>query len=137
MSDTTSALELSYNIHQEHKEKLEEVLKELNEFKHRMNPTIEKSKKINAALSGVKKIVHSKTQLVRKSQLANENLKAQSNNVADKLKDAHRHFATQKAEEQERLAELKDYQRQLDVLQGQLQNLPGLDGGCFNDVFEV
>ena len=47
-------------IHQEHKEKLEETMADQNELKCRMNPTIEKIKKKNAALSVVKNIVHSK-----------------------------------------------------------------------------
>ncbi|XP_063852598.1 LOW QUALITY PROTEIN: structural maintenance of chromosomes protein 5-like [Scylla paramamosain] len=119
--------DLKRKIHQQHKEKVDEAVQELITLKERMNPTIQKIKEKSAVLTQTKKIVHSRTQLIRKNQDTNETLRAQSDNLADKVKDACRHFAAQETEEQERRTELKDYQRQLDVLLGQLQNLPEMN----------
>ncbi|XP_071522811.1 structural maintenance of chromosomes protein 5 isoform X2 [Panulirus ornatus] len=102
---------------------------ECDQFQQLMDERLRSVKPARESLHDKKKVWRDMKKLLREKRRHNfvEQLQSRYEQLEESVQDAQREYAAKKEEEEQRERELVDFNRQLDVLSGQLQNLPELN----------
>ncbi|XP_050732110.1 structural maintenance of chromosomes protein 5-like [Eriocheir sinensis] len=114
-------------IHQQHRDELKEKERELKELHKALDPVAMDITTKKAALHRYKKTIKEKNEFLRKSLAAAVRTQQDYEHQGELLQEAKRTYQAKEAEQQQWQTEVDDYRRQLDMLLGQLQNLPQIN----------
>lgn len=96
----------------------------LDKKRSELEPARKKIEKVKKDMSEYKDNIHNKTAFAEKKRKDVEKLHKSYQQLEEALQDAQREYSGREQEEQQRMRELSDYRKQLDVLLVQLNNLP-------------
>ncbi|XP_042231794.1 structural maintenance of chromosomes protein 5-like [Homarus americanus] len=113
--------------HTEVREDREQLRIRLENKRKDLDPSHNKIAQKKTMVHDLKKLIREKVDEVEKKEAMDENFEFQYETFEEYMQDVHREFTATKQEEEQRERELVDLCRQMDVLNGQLQNLPEID----------
>ncbi|XP_045610449.2 structural maintenance of chromosomes protein 5 isoform X1 [Procambarus clarkii] len=114
-------------VHTRQKKERDQFQAVIDKKRKAFEPTLQIINQKKKELLEMKMLIRDMQDKVKKKQMMDEKLQYEYEQSVEALQDAQRVFSAKKQEEDQRKRELLDFGRQLDVLDGQLKNLPQLD----------